>query len=656
MKDRVSAAELAGLPCMPGTPQNVTARAAREQWPWWPRAGRGGGKEYAIAALPAETQSALFAKYVPVLPSAPDSPGAVPPHGATPTGAEAFNYDRASLWLVHEGKSANLKAQAQRRYDALHNALGMIVNGVPREKAMQITAQTFSVDRATLYRWYSRVLPYAREDWVAVLAPGFVGGVPTAECTGTAWEMFQADYLRDDKPTATACYERLQQAARAHGWKIPSLSTLQRRLNKLPKALVVLKREGEYALWRLYPAIERSVRDLHALEWINGDGYQHNVFVKFADGSIGRPKTWFWQDIYSRKLLTWRTDVTENTQTIRLSFGELIEKYGIPRDVTIDNTRAAANKWMTGGVPNRYRFAVKEDDPLGLFPMLGITVHWTTVIAGKGNGQAKPIERSFGVGGIGEYCDKHPALSGAYTGARVDAKPESYGSTAIPYDVFCGVLNQAVATWNALANRDTEICQKQRSFDAAFAESYARAAISKATDGQRRLWLLVAEAVKVRPDGSFVLEAGGAAGVGKNSYAADFLIDHIGKKIVVRFDPKSLHERVHVYSLDGRYLCDAECTKAVGWRDQDAAAAYHRANNDRKKATKKLDRATLTMSVAEAARYLPVAEHPQAPESKIVKPIFGKPVNDAKPADSKDEKHFEEMVTQLHKNFVKNHS
>ncbi len=61
-------------------------------------------------------------------------------------------------------------------------------------------------------------------------------------------------------------------------------------------------KSGEHALMKLYPAQLRSVRELQALEWINGDGYQHNIFVKWPDGTIARPKTWFWQDIYSIKL------------------------------------------------------------------------------------------------------------------------------------------------------------------------------------------------------------------------------------------------------------------------------------------------------------------------------------------------------------------
>ncbi|NMV21723.1 DDE endonuclease, partial [Vibrio parahaemolyticus] len=85
---------------------------------------------------------------------------------------------------------------------------------------------------------------------------------------------------------------------------------------------------------------------------INGDGYQHNVFVRWWNGEILRPKTWIWQDIYSRKVLGYYCDISENSDSIRLALMGVIDKYGLPKHATIDNTRAAANKWLTGGVPN----------------------------------------------------------------------------------------------------------------------------------------------------------------------------------------------------------------------------------------------------------------------------------------------------------------
>ncbi|WP_245528436.1 transposase domain-containing protein [Gluconobacter morbifer] len=45
----------------------------------------------------------------------------------------------------------------------------------------------------------------------------------------------------------------------------------------------------------------------------------------------------------------------------------------------------------TGGIPNRFRFKVKEDEPVGIMTQLGVEVHWTTPYSG----QSKPIERAW---------------------------------------------------------------------------------------------------------------------------------------------------------------------------------------------------------------------------------------------------------------------
>ena len=140
-----------------------------------------------------------------------------------------------------------------------------------------------------------------------------------AEITADAWETFKGDYLRLEKPTFSVCYYRLQRIAEQKGWTVPSESALRRRLNfEVSQEQQVLFREGEHALHQMYPPQVRTVLDLTAMEWITGDGYQHNVFVKWFNGEILRPKTWFWMDIYSRKIVGWRTDVSENTDSIRL--------------------------------------------------------------------------------------------------------------------------------------------------------------------------------------------------------------------------------------------------------------------------------------------------------------------------------------------------
>ncbi|OWV30166.1 transposase domain-containing protein [Halomonas campaniensis] len=595
MSDWYSAKELAGLPGMPDTHSAVVRRAKRDGWQERKRTGKGGGKEYSLNSLPLETQTALLKQQAPAPVTRPKS--------------IAATVDRESLWDAYERKPQSVKDEAARRLQALQAVERLVDNGAGKVTAVDQVAAVYGESRATLYRWQGFVKGADTSDWLALLAPGYQGRTATAEWDVAAWEFFKSMFLRYEGPTEAVCYDLLQEAAAKHGWKVPSLRTVNRRVKEIPLTVRVLAREGEYAMMRLYPSQQRTVRDLHALYWINGDGYQHNVFVKFPDGSIGRPKTWFFQDIYSRRIVGYRTDRTEHTDVIRLALGDVIERYGIPEHCTIDNTRAAANKWMTGGVKNRYRFKIKEEDPMGLMPQLGIQVHWTTVHNGRGHGQAKPIERAFGVGGLGEYVDKHPKFSGAYTGENPMAKPENYAETAVDWEVFAEVLADRIRAWNAKTGRRSEACGGQLSYAQAFDDSYQRNThrIRRATAAQRRMWLLAAESVLVQRDSSMSLSVGSGP-QGKNRYGADCLINYIGKRVVVRFDPDQLHEQVHVYQNDGRYIGTADCIHAAGFGDTSKGREWRRLHTQRLKAGKQAKQAEVAQSALEAAQYLPTPE------------------------------------------------
>lgn len=618
-KEWFAATELAGLSGLPKNVRNITIKASKENWQSQKRQGRGGGFEYHLTSLPIETQAAILKQFTPNL----------TPVKKALNDAE-FNYDPEELWQHYDAKPQKQKDKAQQKLNLLLQVMTLIESsGVTLKNAFLLVAEQNDISPRTMQGWYNGtpgkagVKNYKRQDWLAALIPSFVGRTATVNIEDEAWETFKADYLREEQPAATACYYRLQRTAKAKGWTIPSLKTIERRIQAIPLSIRVFKREGEAGLMKLYPAQQRTVEELHALEWINGDGYQHNVFVKLPNGEVTRLKTWFWQDVYSRKILSYRVDESENTDSIRLSFGDVVEQFGIPEHVTIDNTRAAANKWMTGGVPNRYRFKVKEDDPLGLIPSLESTVHWTSIHADEGHGQAKPVERSFGVGGIGEYIDKHPKFSGAYTGANPMAKPSNYGKTAIPLEVFLEVLQQEIIAWNAKEGRRTEVCAGIKSYDQAFNESYQTAVIRKATAEQRRMWMLSAEAIKVQKDGSFTLDAGKATGTGKNRYHAHDLFEHIGQKVVVRFDPQALHETVYVYTLDSRFICDAQCIDATGFGDTEAARSHNKYRTRFIKATKIAAKAELQMDAMQVADRLPHLDPSEAEpvNPKIVRPM-----------------------------------
>ncbi|SHG65574.1 Mu DNA-binding domain-containing protein [Pantoea sesami] len=535
--------------------------------------------------------------------------------------------DRQLLWSAWEKATDQQRHHAERRTKAAGLVAELIASGIGHRKAITLAAKQLQISEGTLRNLYYKVKDYRPDLWGPVLLDRRVREKRptgrTADISEDAWQFFLGDYLRNEAPFFSKCYERLERAAEANGWIIPAERTLRRKLEREVDArIVVSTREGENALAQMYPSQVRSVANLHAMEWINGDGYQHNVFVRWFNGDIIRPKTWFWQDVHSRKIIGWRADVSENSDSIRLSLMDTIRTYGKPVHVTIDNTRAAANKWLSGGVPNRYRFKVKPDDPMGIIPLLGMTLHWTGVVGGKGWGQAKPVERAFGVGGLGEYIDKHPALAGAFTGENVSAKPENYGNRAVDAESFLEIISEGVAMFNAKTGRETEICRGDLSFDQAFERSYSESVITRMTEEQIRQLMLPAEAVRVKPTGEFTMECGGSLFGRKNTYWSEQLVSHRSRKITVRFDPSNLHGEVACYDLDGRFICIAECRAPVAFGDTEAGREHNRARREMISSTKKATKALKRMTAIEVNDLMPKYEHPEQPERHVVERVF----------------------------------
>ena len=610
MKEWFNSKELAGVGGLPNSPSNVTRKAKSLSWEFRKVEGvKGVSYEFSFNSLPEEVQAELLLKQSQAV--------------EIPKAQKELNYLPEVIWKPYEKATDKQKEEAKAKLAPLHKLDDLVKNNVALMMALDAVSTEYEIAKGSLKRWYYKVRSFERPDWLPLLLDKHSNkkAGKEADFTEEAWEAFKADYFRPECPQFGSCYERLKRAARENGWSIPSASSIKRKIaREVPKLVQVQLREGDHAVMQYYPSMRRTVAEIEALEWINGDGYQHNVFVRWHNGEIVRPKTWIWQDIRTRKILAYRVDLSENSDTIRLSLMDLIWKYGIPKKCTIDNTRAAANKWMTGGVKNRYRFKVKEDDVTGIIPMLGIELLWTSVQFGKGHGQAKPIERAFSHGGLGELVDKHPSLAGFYAGENVYSKPDNYngGKDGVDYDTFILAIEDGIRTFNEREGRQTEICQGIYSFSQVFERDYAKAQIRKASAEQMRFLMLMSEAVTLRKDGTFELEAGGKVNNRKNRYLASELIATAHRKVVVKFDPQDLHNKVWVYGLDGVFLAEAKCTDAVAFGDKAKGREHDKARKQMVKAVKAQAKATLTMNAQEAARYQPQFEEEAPPEPKII--------------------------------------
>ncbi|WP_273722016.1 transposase domain-containing protein [Bartonella sp. ML71XJBT] len=486
---------------------------------------------------------------------------------------------KESVWVRYEGLSKAHKRRCEERLKALCFWEDLLHAGMGVHDGASLCAVQFGVSRMSLFNWRQMVEGYERPDWLAALAPcyGEENVSQFAPCHEGAWEVLCSDYLRASRPAFSACYRRMVSVAREKGWEpIPSERALRRRFKaQVSKAVVVLAREGEETAKKLYPAQRRDRSSLHALQAVNMDGHKLDVFVNVP--WTEKPVRLYLiaiQDLYSGKILSWRLSDAETWEIVRLVIGDMVEAYGIPERMTLDNGRAFTSKWISGGVQNRFRFKIKADEPQGLLTSLGIQLQWTTPYSG----QSKPIERAWR--DLAEAISKHPFCAGAYTGNKPDAKPEDYGKRAIGFEAFKAHVGAQIVAHNAQAGRKAVNCAG-RSFDETFTESLQAEGtiVRQASAAQRALWLLTSEALRTQKGTGEIHFYG-------NRYWARALNSYAGEKVIVRFDPDNLHQDLRVYDLNNQLLCMAPCLADVGFYDQQAARLNGRLRKEYVKAVK----------------------------------------------------------------------
>ncbi|WP_282094343.1 transposase domain-containing protein [Epibacterium ulvae] len=596
-----TAAEMAkaALPGLPGTPQGIKQFAEREGWHQHTdllrrRVGRGGGTLYHWTLLPMVTRKKLLGDQV----SKPQ-----------------LKSGRSEIWAQFDQLPQKDKDEAERRLKALRDIQALREAGATQEVAVHAVCDQIDVSPRTIYNWVELVQGVDDVDHLAYLAPRRRGR-RTAQRAAKAPEFLdrlKSLYLRLEGPSFSECFRSACADAELHGWETLIERTALRHIQKtVQRTTIVFAREGLAGLMRCYPPQIRDKSMLRAMEAVNADCHKIDVFVRWEDGRVTRPQIVAFQDIFSGKILSWRVDHDPNKVMVMSAYGEMVEEWGIPEHCLFDNGREFANKWMTAGAPTRFRFKIRDDDPLGVLPMMGVKMHW----ARPAHGQAKPVERAFR--DWASSIAKDPRFHGAYVGNRPDAKPENYGNRAVPIEDFLRVLAERVIEHNARTGRKSETA-KGRSFDETFAESYANAPVKKATEEQRRLWLMGQEVRSLhRENGQLKLF--------DNVYHCDWMSQEAGRRVVARFNPDDFFHGVYLYAVEGEYLGFAECRQKTGFFDQGEAQRDAKRRRQIQKHERKLRDLHTPHSIQEIAADMderaPSAS--ETLEAKVVHPVFPK--------------------------------
>lgn len=235
------------------------------------------------------------------------------------------------------------------------------------------------------------------------------------------FEYFKTLYLVEGAPSLRTCWDlTLGYAIRefnADKETFPSFMAFKRRLDKeIPKQGIYLARYGQSAWNRKYGGyIDRDYSNITCNEvWVS-DHAQIDVACFDADGKVVFPWVTVWRDYKSGKWLGWVLQTKNpNSDFIFQSFYYSSQKFGLPKDVIIDNGKDYRSKDFAGGRSN-FKVDISKGQTSAMLKELNVNVHFALPY----NAQTKPIERDFLK--IKELLSKHCV---GYRGGNVVERPE----------------------------------------------------------------------------------------------------------------------------------------------------------------------------------------------------------------------------------------
>lgn len=507
----------------------------------------------------------------------------------------------------------SLRDDAERRAAMCRRYFEERREGAKESAARRAAADAFGVTPATVKNALKLIDSLVEADWLPALVKDYRGR-QKSEIHPEIWRYFVSDYGRAERPQAQAVYERTCQFAQQKGYgPIPSKKTLERRWNDIPAHARTLMRDGEKAARAALVKAERDRSQMVSLDQINMDGRIWDIRVRDGDREY-RPVVTIAQDSATNFILAYTIAETESTQSYRRTLLSAFTRYGIPKSILFDNTLSAANKAITGGAKNRYRYKSHPDDVAGLLKRLSCEPHF----AQPENPQSKLVERANL--DLKERSEKHPHCKGSYCGKSPVDKPANYGESAVAIAVFRRVLAAAVDHYNTRTDRRSKIAVGT-SYQAVFEEGLKHVAVRKLADWQRDQFFRDGVKRTVSPAGE--------VRIGKrpfdNRFQSEKLREYAGKEIVVWYDPDDLTAPIRAETVDGRMIDDrVPLIEKRGFNNADDAREHGRQKKIAMRATKQTVAALNRMSALElqAASPLPEPVEPTPPDTPLIAPTF----------------------------------
>lgn len=394
-----------------------------------------------------------------------------------------------------------------------------------------------------------------------------------------AWSVFLQWWLDENQPSTSHVY-RLTCAWADLKMRellpLPSEDTFRRAIGKVPVPVVKFFREGAKQfedeclpyLVRQYDFIDSNdiwSADYHTLDMMVRDDFTGKVF---------RPHVIVWIDVRSRKVLGMRLCESSNSDGVILAFRDAVLRYGIPKEVYLDNGR----EFLVHDFGGRGKRKTDEEADYGsnMLERLGINM----INARVKNAKAKVIERGFR-----KFSEEFAKLYITYCGNRPENRPERHnevlkdiGNIPLLSQVTEELRTYIEGSYNMEDSKAEGLEGKSPN------KCYAANLVVKRTATEEQLNLMLVRSTRLQS----VNRNGVYLRFGEKKvffYNEELIQSHFKKKVYVRYDSEDLSS-IRVYDSEERFICTANRLE-VGGYDQEKDAESIKAINSKIKKVKK---------------------------------------------------------------------
>jgi len=387
--------------------------------------------------------------------------------------------------------------------------------------------------------------------------------------------------LKKPRSSAAAIHRRIRNIAKAHGWHVPSYSTVYAILSGLDPAVVTLAHNGAAVFRDRYELIHRHRADAPNAIW-QADHTMLDLLILDAAGKPARP---------------WLTTVVDDHSR---AIAGTMAFIGAP---SVLNTslalrqaiwRKANPSWPVCGIPDVLYVDHGSDFTSNHLDQVSASLHFRIVYSGVGRPQGRgKIERLFGT--------LNTELLPELPGRLVNGKP------ATPPRWSLAELDAAITAYLT----ETYHCRVHSEIGATPLDAWCgNGFLPRLPESLEDLDLLLVMHAKPR-----VVRRDGVHFQGLR-YSHATLAAYVGDPVTIRYDPRDMSE-IRVFHRD-RFLCrgvsEEHAGEVVTLKDIEAARRAHRRSL----------RTTINERVARVADFLPV-QSPFKPEPGEPKPSRAQP-------------------------------